>query len=455
LHLQAVEWKFESSRLNERSIKATKDLAKGCVLDLFRQFIRTVALFLARSAGIIAITLAVVCNIGAIRRARVILLMSQGGFGFAIAGPDWLRRLHLEENHLTFFGAYRDARYNRSLTELWGRHRFIWVQKGISLPAIGAVYDPGWDLILFRIVQRCLQWWRPDVPCYGTVDELIAATPAPPWLDIKIPFYNRVESRYYPLIQARPRPALHVSTATRRRVAEVLKNSHGSDFNRRCAFFIRHRADLSPDDTSSVNRLAAPMEAYLPAICVLNRAGYQVLLPGDQLAPAGMKAELPGGIVDWDIAGLDRDSFRLFAGTEVDLHIGCLSGGSSYLYVTDIPGLMLNAFAPGDALPRTTVYYKWLFEADGQPVGLNDLLGGRFYDHQLHGCRLVNNSAEEMAEAVEDFVLHCGERPYGVDPRELGIEAPWLRAANGRLSPVWLRRYYSQVGTAQCNVFRA
>jgi hypothetical protein len=46
-----------------------------------------------------------------------------------------------------------------------------------------------------------------------------------------------------------------------------------------------------------------------------------------------------------------------------------------------------------------------------------------------------------MAETVADFIAHLGDRPYGVDPAALGIEAPWIRAANARLSPAWLDNY--------------
>jgi hypothetical protein len=103
---------------------------------------------------------------------------------------------------------------------------------------------------------------------------------------------------------------------------------------------------------------------------------------------------------------------------------------------------MLNAFAPGDALPRTTVSYKWLYHPDGTLAELDVLLGGLFYDHQLHGHKLVDNSAEEMAEIVGDFLLHRSDSPYGVDPKELGIYAPWIKAANARISPCWLRNFH-------------
>src|SRR6202012_6162956 len=107
-----------------------------------------------------------------------------------------------------------------------------------------------------------------------------------------------------------------------------------------------------------------------------------------------------GGLVDWRSAGIDRDIFMLFAGLEVDAHIGNLSGGSAFLYVTDIPGLMLNAWAMGDALPRTTVHYKDLRDRDGTLGPLSRLFTEFFYDLECKGYRRVDAAPAELAEAV-------------------------------------------------------
>jgi hypothetical protein len=397
---------------------------------------------LARFVATVSLIATIAAHLGAIRRARAILFVPDGGFGYTILSPDWLRRLHPGGGNLTFFGtSYDRHRHNRRIQDLWGANSFIWIRQGFMLPHLGAAYDSPFSFRLFHAAHRVLVRYMPDTPCYFAMEGLIAATPAPAWLDAEDAFNGRLESRYYPLIYSQPAPALHVGESIRSRVSQTLRNRCGTDFPRRCAFYLRYRGGGAGDDTSSLNRMSSSLDSYLPAIRVLNRAGYQVLLTGDALAPAKMIAERAGGLVDWRAAGADRDEFMLFAGTEVDIHIGSLSGGSAYLYVTDIPALMLNAFAPGDALPRTTVCYKWLYDSADSLVGLEPLLGGMFYDHQLHGCRLVDNTPDEMAESVEDFIARGGARPYGVDPAELGFAAPWIRAAEGRLSPAWLRQY--------------
>jgi hypothetical protein len=344
---------------------------------------------------------------------------------------------------LTFFGtSYDHQRHNRKISELWGRNTFIWVRQGFVLPHFGTVYDSQWSYLIFSFFRRFILWYVPNTPCYSSVEGLLAGTPRPEWLDGNGPFEGRYESRYYPLIGAKPAPAVHVGSSIREAVSRKIKNGSGSDLPLRCALYLRRRGLEQAGDTSSVNRIMPDLAAHMPAIRLLNSAGYQVLLTGDVTASTDVIRELDGGLVDYLTANVEKDVFQLFAGTEVDMHIGTLSGGSSYVYATEIPALMLNGFAPGDGLPRTTVYYKWLFRDDGSMPALSELLGGAFYDHQLHGCRLVENSPEEIVEAVGDFVRNLSRpRPYGVDPIELGIDAPWLRAANARLSPPWLKKY--------------
>jgi hypothetical protein len=407
-----------------------------------RKVLLSIGQALARIVASIGIITAIVANLGSIRRASAIALFPDGGFGHTIMAPDWLRRLHPGDATLTFFAtSYDRDRHNLLVPQLWVSDRLVWVRQGFVLPKLGTIYDSPWSFRLFRVLKRFLAWYVPKTPCYLGVDDLVAATPRPSWLAAGSAFNSRYENRYYPLIQEKSAPALHVGEATRNRVARSLLNRCGSDFSRRCAFYVRYRGFAYGEDTSSLNRIAPELDAHLPAIRVLVRAGYQVLLTGDVDAPEDMIADFAGGVADWRAAGVDRDEFRLFAGTEVDIHIGSQSGGSAYVYVTDMPALMLNGFPPGDALPQTTVSYKWLHDPDGGLVGLSDMLGGMFFDHQLHGCHLVDNSPDEMAETVADFIANCGKRPFGIDHAELGIEAPWIRAANARLSPAWLKNY--------------
>jgi putative glycosyltransferase (TIGR04372 family) len=430
----------------ERPVRRYASLRQA-LLRPIKGVVPAVLLGAARLVALVATVSTFAANLRAIRRAQAILIYPDGGFGHTIIAPDWIRRLHPGGGNITFFGTSHDrVRHNRLIAGVWGADKFVWVRQGIMLPYYQAVFDPVWNLRLFQAARRFLTWYVPNTPCYFWAEGLKSATPHPSWLAIDSPFNDLpFEGFHYTLGRARPLPPLHVGEPIRSHVSRALQDRFGSEFRRRCAFFIRHRGEINGADTSSHNRLSPEFDAHIPVIRALNRAGYQVLLTGDATAAAELIAERKGGLVDWRAAGVDRDAFRMFAGTEVDIHIGSLSGGSAFLYVTDIPGLMLNAFPPCDALPRTTVYYKWLFHADGSLASMEELFNGMFKDHQLHGCRLVDNTSEEMVEAVEDFIAHLDARPYGVDPIDLGVEAPLIRAAEARLSPVWLEHYRRQM----------
>jgi hypothetical protein len=421
-----------------------------------KNFISQTILFIlknvSRGVAIWAAFCSIILNLSHIKKTGAILLNPDSGFGHTISGPDWLRRLHPHVRTLTLFGTSFDPdRHNRLITELWGDDVFIWIRQGIMVSHFGAIYDPVLSGAIFRFLKRFLHWYVPNAPCYLSADDLVRATPQPKWLKAESQFNQRYESRYYPLIDAVPLPTLHVSQRIYSVTSKALRDRFGSSYPHRCTLYIRQRGSAVGNDLSSVSRTVPSLQDHMKAVSVLNEAGYQVLIAGDAVCSESRIAEYAGGLVDWRAAGVARDVFHLFAGAEVDVHIGCLSGGSTYSFVTDIPSLMINAFPPGDAYPKSTVYYKWLFDLNGHIASLNDLLAGKFFDHQLHNFQLINNNADEMADAVSDFIKHLNERPYGIDPARLGIDAPWIRAANGRLSPIWLRDYHQRANRHRKN----
>jgi hypothetical protein len=413
------------------------------VNSLFRPALRRAAWHLALSAArlvaVLGLTAAVLANLGRLRRARAILLYPGGGFGHTISGPDWLRRLHPEGPNITLFATFPRG-HNRLIADLWGKDALVWVQTGMGLPGGMAVTDVAWTLRLFRALHRIIRTLAPRKTCYFGHEALSAATrPALGAIQGSL-FDGRYEGRYYTLMQERPAPALHLEPAFRGMVERRLRERFGSGFQRRCAFYIRYPAETV--DPTSASRRSPQIAAFVPSFRVLNAAGYQVLITGDAELSPELIAEFDGGLVDWRSSGLDKEIFLLYAGLEVDVHIGNLSGGSAFLYVTDMPGLMLNAWSIGDALPRTTVHYKRVSDRNGRPIAPARLFTDFFFDFECKGCVVEEATPEDMAAAVRDFIEHCEtQRPYGVDPAEIGIAAPWFQSANARLSPVWLARF--------------
>ena len=406
-----------------------------------RKWAWQLALALSRAFAVVSLTAIAIANLGKLWRSDVILFYPDGGFGHTLISPDWLRRLHPATRNLIFFGTY-PRHHNLLVGALWKPLMFVWVWIGFRLPGGIDVVDVAWSYRIFAVFDRIVRKFAPKKICYFGLEGLMSATPRPHWLAAGSFFDMRHESRYYTTINTRPAQPIHVSKAVRRRVERQLADRFGTVYPRRCALYIRHRGAADGEDLSSFTRLSAPFEAYLPAVKVLNDAGYQVLVTGDTRVPMKTAADMKGGVVDWRSSGVEPDDFLIYAGTEADIHIGNLSGGSAYLYVTDIPGLMLNAFPFGDSLPKTTVHYKRLYETNGSLVAPDQLFTKFFFDHDCSGYRLEDASPDELAEVVRDFIEHChDQRPYGVDPSQIGLDAPWFRAADARLSPVWLANF--------------
>jgi hypothetical protein len=407
--------------------------------SVMRRMAWLTAIAAARLIAVASLTTAVLANIGRMRRARVILLYPGGGFGHTIIAPDWLRRLHPEGPNLTFFATYPRG-LNRRIADIWGHDAVAWVRTGFRVPGQQAVTDVAWSYRLFGILDWMIRFLAPRKTCYYTLDALVQATPRAPGTVPGSLFESRYEGRYYALMRERPAPALHLGTATRTVVESRLRERFGNAFPRRCAFYIRYPAELN--DPTSASRRSPAVDAFLPSFRVLNAAGYQVLVTGDAVIPPEMIRLFQGGLVDWSSTGLDKDVFMLFAGLEVEAHIGNLSGGSAFLYISDIPGLMLNAWAIGDALPRTTVHYKRVCDLDGNLVPPKRLFTELFFDFEAPGYIVEDATPEDMATEVQDFIEHCRDhQPYGIDPAEIGIDAPWFQAANARLSPTWLKSF--------------
>lgn len=349
-----------------------------------------------------------------------------------------MRRLYPGDYTLTVFGTI-PGRHNPVIADLWGRDRFLWIPTGMVVPRLGALADTPWAIEVFRRVHALFTRLFPGKTCHFSIYTLMDATPKPNWLEPGCYYEGRYESRYYHLIANEPAPALHLPAPIVATVIARLEERFSTTSRRRCAFYIRHKGLVVEEDLSSALRRSSSLDDHLPAIDVLVAAGYQVLLTGDVTAPPELVAAYGGAVVDWRASGTDRDTYMVFAGTEADIHIGNLSGGSAFLWVTDMPGLMLNAFPPGNAIPNATLHYKSVHGPDGRPVPLETQLSGLFSDIDTHGYVVETCSPQEMADVVSDFVAHChAHRPYGVDPADLGIDAPWIKGANARLSPIWL-----------------
>ncbi|MCH7553982.1 MAG: TIGR04372 family glycosyltransferase, partial [Chloroflexi bacterium] len=193
------------------------------------------------------------------------------------------------------------------------------------------------------------------------------------------------------------------------------------------------------------NRTGSPLDHYLPAVRYLNSAGYQVLLTGDATINASEFETFRGGLVDARHAGVDNGIFSLFAGFEVDIFIGEAGGGSWLPLLKNVPSLMLNAFPYLFGLPNSWIYYKTARDSSGRLVHYADLWNERAYDYELAGLTIEENTAEQILEAVTEFVLAVAQ---GNSPEPTALSRPpdniWMaHAANCAVSPAFARLFES------------
>jgi hypothetical protein len=408
--------------------------------SMSKSAVRSVADFLMRAATSVLLVVTVIANIRRISKADVILLYPHGGFGHTLSGPEWLRSLSPHTRNLVLFGRW-PLRHNPLIGELWGRDRFLWVWSAIWLPRIGVVADARWSETLFNFAERQLRCLFPKKRILNTW-LLMWATPRPPFVEPGSRYDVNRECRLYALRAGNPGPALHLGGARLRAVDGALRNVVGTGYKRRCNLYLRSR----PGDFSVQARCAQPIEAYEPLIRYLIDRHFLVMITGEVDIGGTKIAEEPL-VIDWRRLGISQHLFHVYAGTETDLHIGNLSGGSTYTYVADIQTVLINALAFADAYPKATIQYKRLLRPDGSQVPLPVLFDKYALDFECRGCRVVDATALEMLEVVKDVVESgLGVVPYGIRPDDLGLYAPLLKAADARLSPVWVRGFAEFAG---------
>jgi hypothetical protein len=403
---------------------------------MIKTLVRSGAALLMRILTGASLFWTIVSNLRTIRSADCILLLPCGGFGHVLSAPDWLRRLDPSARALTIFGRW-PGRQNAIAAELWGRERFVWTWSAIRLPWLGVVADSEWCETLFRFAETQLKRLWPKKRYFSGVWGLVRATPRPSWVERGSKYARTYESRLYALRLDRPAPALHLGERRIETVERALTKNVGKGYRRRCNLYLRNKTG----DVTNMLRCSQPLTAYLPLIRYLIEQAYLVMITGD-VEIRGTVLDGAPGVVDWRRAGISKDLFHVFCGTETDLHIGNLSGGSAYTYVADIQTILIDAMAFGDAYPKATIQYKRLLRPDGSLVPLAALFKDYSLDFECRGCRIVDASALEMLEVVKDVVENGrGQMPYGVRAESLGLYAPILKSADARLSPVWVRGF--------------
>jgi putative glycosyltransferase (TIGR04372 family) len=397
-----------------------------------------------------------------LRKAQVVVIMSEGGFGHTITGPDIARRL-FPDRRCVFIGLSEYKRHNWKAASIWPDIRVVFLPLNVGVDIGGrSIALPMNELewlkeFLTNIIRRFISLVAGQNVLFMSLDQLYRSIPVPD--EMRILSDRRTHSswswpiHYFRLQRDVPASPVRVPrkwyAQIRNRLNKAISSFDSAKQVRLCCLYLRQKGDNSADITDYM-RVGSNLEAYLPAVKLLNRAGFQVLLTGDVLLNRKLYQECHGLLVDAKNLGVKNDLFNLFAATEAEIFIGETGGGAWLPGLNGIPRLLLNGFPYGYGLPNSWVYYKTVRDPSGRLVHYSKLFSDHPFDYELEGMTIHNNSSEEICEAVSSFIEDVSKGKEGDLNARIIEQLPdhlWIKhAKSARLSPAWLKLYENVEG---------
>jgi len=385
-----------------------------------------------------------------LRKAQVVVVMLHpSGFGHTICGPDVARRL-FPGCRCVFIVLSQNLIHNWKVSDIWPDIDVIFLRfkLGLKIPNTAPATQ-----IAVTTVRRFVRMVAGSQVLFlgpSLLNDLYARVPIPTALQSSITRLSpnhRWLIGYFKLQKDVLAPPVRLPVRWRNKVRRVLNRAlpptSQTNHTPLCGMYFRQKG-VNSGQITEWRRNGSPFEDYMPAIRLLNRAGYQVLLTGGVALSSSLYVEFSGMLVDGKNLGINKQIFDLYAATEVDIFIGEAGGGIFLPGVNNIPRLLVNAFPYYFAVRNSWVYYKTVRDQTGKLVHYAKLFSDHAYDYELAGMTLHNNSAEEICEAVSCF-LEDVPRAHEPDPNKEIIaqlsDNTWIKQANARLSPAWLKLY--------------
>lgn len=386
-----------------------------------------------------------------LRDADVVVVMWCGGFGHTISCPDAMRRLFKGQRLVCL--TVELPSHNPSVTLLWSDVHLVFLPFRWRLHLGSFVYQ--WQLFSAAVRERLSEWviwWLKRTTSARVLsilefyEQVAAIEPIP---SVPAAYGCGWEGGWEELVSRVPVPPLRLPDDMRRmirgRIEQFAAHARVARKTRRfCCLYLRYKGEGSGVNATA-RRVAGPFETYLPAIQVLLDAGYMVLLTGDRVPDARHLAGLDHQVACAEWVGVDPQLFALFAGTEAELWVGNMGGGSVPPIPNRIPMLVVNGFPYGAGLPHAWMHYKTVRDEQGRLVPYRRLFAEHAFDCDLPGWTLCNNSPEEMANAVRSFLQ---AREHGsTDASHPNEDGSWLpdhtidKHVHSRFPLSWLRLF--------------
>ncbi len=406
-----------------------------------------------------------------IARAEVVILMTTPtGFGHSVIGPDAMRRLYPGKRCL-FFTASWMYEHNHKVSLLWEDLDMAFITRLITaIPyrhRVIAIPFLRWhDTMVIWLTRKLVALIGGGRVKFQTLQEMyrdmqaLADSPLSPEETAEVEQGEKVcgakglckkilsavdVTSQLQLLQRRvPMPPLRLPEDIRAGFAPKLRqlwHRAGHDEEAKiCCMYLRFE---KRESYTTRLRNGSSLQQHLPAIRLLGEAGYQVLLTGDFEIDDTTRKAFEGVFVDDRDMDADRDLYQLFAASEADIFIGNHGGGETLAVVNAIPSLYLNWFPYSHGRKNAWVYFKSACDEEGRLFPGRRLITDFVRDTAASFGTLINNTEEEIADAVASFIEDVAE-PDAPDPyADIAALIPQdsqFHLTGARISPAWVRR---------------
>lgn len=384
-------------------------------------------------------------------------MTNSSSFGYSIQGPDMARRVASGEHVLFLIASWR-YNPNPEITELWRGIKDIEVVFIPRFVFVRQLSEKGRVVLPFlkphdSMVQRFTRWFvrlvgKGQVRFQSMTelcDEMVEADTdlaSSPDRKLWIGDYTIMMS-YVHLLACRPAPPLRlpvdVGNDFKRRFHEAWHASGYKEEPKLCCLYLRWRKSLAK---ASPLKNGGELSSVLPAIRLLNAAGYQVALTGDREITPEIRQEFGGGLIDDLTIKGDRSIYQLYTASAAEIFIGNNGGGVTLPASNGIPCLLLDWYPVIDGFSHSWLYYKPATYKDGSPVPYDRFLREHAFDLSCSFGTLGNISEEETTEAVTSFLQdmkNVGAPDPHADVAALIPQGSVFHRAGSRLSPAWIR----------------
>ncbi len=385
----------------------------------------------------------------------VVLMTYPASFAHTVLGADTTRRLYPGKRCLFLVSSLR-FEYNKAVRLLWPDivviffPRFMFAvsykHRIVAIPFIA--WHDKMAVTVTRIFSRLVMGRKAVFhTLMGLYEEMLKTyghvNSSPEWAKGKPKVSFEITTAIIKLQSSVPSPRIRLPEPIRGDIAKRLLGAWeqfgGTSPPKICCLYIRNEKR----ESWAQLRNGSDLQSHLPAVKLLNKAGYQVLLTGDYNLDQKTKQDFRGGLVNAAAIGIGNDLYQPFAATEADIFIGNNGGGEAFTTVNNTPCLCLNWFPYFCGRRNAWVYFKSACDGAGRILPGRRLITDFVYDTEASFGTLLNNTQEEITDAVANFIEDVA-KPDTPDPyADIAALIPpdtQFHLTGARLSPAWVRR---------------